>query len=111
MARVKTPLKLIGDYFVLDYWPESDTFQLLMDDGTTNTYDLGADLTQIRVMGKVWGVESYVFERALALAKNFRSVQVILEDGRVLPLLEREGTRSRRSPFAIEEIEHETITL
>ncbi len=109
MARVKPPLKLKGAFCVLDYWPESDTFQLFCDDDTGNTYDLGNDLNFVRAMGRVWGIDKIVFERALDLAKNYRSVQLIFEGNRVIPLIDRHTEKV--SAFG-EETKHATpITL
>jgi hypothetical protein len=79
------PETLLGDFFVLGYDRDRMTYILVADDADDSSYNLGRDIPTIMEQFKRWGWAD-IGNRAIDAAREFRLVQVIPQEDRVIRL-------------------------
>ena len=97
MARAKLPTAIPGPFFVLRYDKEREVMSIWMSD--TESHAIGEEITpdgDIRFNPTAashqlqrWGVDKLVANDAVDQALEFRSVQVIPREKRVINLIRR----------------------
>lgn len=83
--RVPLPTTLPGAFFVLGYDRDRDTFVLVVDDDDESSYNLGRDIPPIMQQFERWGLAD-IGPRAIDAAREFRLVQVIPREDRIIRL-------------------------
>jgi len=86
------PERLPGEFFVLTYDRDSQVYTLFVDDAQESSYKLG-NLETARLRFKVWGLRDFG-DRCLDQAREFKEVQGIWSQGRVINLFDRKDRRN-----------------
>ena len=79
------PKRLPGDFFVLGYDRDRDTYILVTDDEDESSYNLGHDIQKVMRQFEQWGLKE-IGNRAIDAAREFRLVQAIPAEDRVIRL-------------------------
>ena len=83
--RSPLPASLPGDFFVLGYDRDRLTYILVADDADNSSYNLGREIPVIMQQFALWGLAD-LGNRAVDAAREFRLVQVIPHEDRVIRL-------------------------
>ncbi len=98
MARAPLPDRIsIGTFFVLRWDVDAERMFLWVDDAAHSSYDMGCHLSAVVDQLVLWGVPKLFAARAVDAAREFRAVQVIPTQDRVINLLPR---TSQANPVA-----------
>lgn len=90
MARAPLPDRIpLGTFFVLRWDHDAERMILQVDDEAHSSYDMGCDLPKVVFQLKLWGVPALFAERAVNTAREFRAVQVIPTQDRIINLIPR----------------------
>lgn len=87
-APLPTSVKLLP-FFVLRWDADMEEMVLHLADASRTSYSMGSDLPQAARQLTLWGVKKIDAERAIDAAREFRAVQVILDQDRIIPLIPR----------------------
>lgn len=95
MARAAIPENLLEghEFFVLRFDVDAERLYIHIDDEDSSSYDLGDDLLAAAKMLERWGVDAQFADRAVHQAREFRIVQAIPSQHRVLNLFSRSTAR------------------
>ena len=77
------PESLPGSFFVLGYDRDRDVYILVLDDEDESSFNLGSDVPVVMRRFEQWGLKD-IGNRAIDAAREFRLVQVIPHEGRVI---------------------------
>ena len=91
MPQAPLPESLPGDFFVLEYNPDTQAFVLHLDDEDGSSYRFGTlgTINRMQLQFRLWGLDPKVSDRAIDAAKEFHSVQCIWKQDRVINLIDR----------------------
>ena len=91
MALAPLPYQLPGKFFVLEYNKDAENFVIYTDDEDCSSYTLGGDLQAVRVRFRIW-IGQELGDKVIDTAKEFRLVQCIPAQNRIINLFNREST-------------------
>lgn len=94
----KLPDELPGEFFLLQWDRDRETYLLLVDDEDVSSFNLGSDLPLLMAQFKRWGYEETGY-RAIDVARSFGQAQAVLHDGRVIPIFDRPNERVQKVNF------------
>lgn len=89
MPRAPLPTILPGDFFLLRWRRDVETFIVEVDDATHSSYDLGPDPMMVVEHLRCRGFEKQFREQAVDVAREFGAAQCIPASQRVLPIFNR----------------------
>lgn len=98
MAKAPVPTSIPGEFFVLTYTRLTGRYVIYFDDVDQTSYDLGSDIEKVWRQFEFWGMEG-LGRNACDRARNFKMVQVIPEQGRIINIFKR-ANESKRDVFA-----------
>lgn len=103
MAKVPLPRDLLNGqtFFVLRWDDEREKMFIHIDDKDKSSYDLGGNLPQVVRQLTWWGIDDLYADRVVNQAKEFRAVQAIPAQNRILNLFDRSDPNRRLDPFAL----------
>lgn len=90
MPKVPVPLAFPGDFFVLTWDREGETFILETDDDAESSYDLGSDPLEVVELLRLRGCRKRFRESAVDYAREFGAAQGIPSENRVVQILPRD---------------------
>lgn len=93
MARAKLPVEIPLTFFVLRWIPEIERYVIHLDDAKRSSHDLGHYAPQVVRQLTWWRLPKMLAERAVDAAHEFRAVQVIPRQDRVINLIPRGAQR------------------
>lgn len=93
MARVARPSALqLDPFFVLRWDADMEQMVIYVEvDGKPESYELGDYMPGASRQLQLWGVDPFFADRAIDTAREFRAVQVIQSQDRIIPLHKREA--------------------
>jgi hypothetical protein len=89
MPKAPIPNVFPGDFFLLTWRRDTESFLLELDDETHSSYDLGSDPIGVVQMLRLRGFEKKFREEAVDLSREFGIAQCIPAQRRVLPVIPR----------------------
>lgn len=90
MARAPLPDRIpTGTFFVLRWDVDAERMLVQVDDEARSSYDLGCVLPRVVDQLALWGVPRLFATRAVDTAREFRAVQVIPTQDRIINLIPR----------------------
>lgn len=91
MPQAPLPETLPGDFFVLEYNTDTEVFVLHLDDEDGSSFRFGtlATVPRMQTQFRLWGLDPKVTDRAIDAAKEFRSIQCVWSQDRVISLIDR----------------------
>jgi hypothetical protein len=90
MARAPLPSSIpISTFFVLQWEPNAEEFVIHLDDDKRSSHRLGSYSPQVVRQLTWWGLEKMLAARVVDAAREFRAVQVIPAQSRVINLIPR----------------------
>lgn len=103
--KAPLPSVLPGEFFVLVWNRDAETFRIELDDAHHSSYDLGGDPQKVNDLLHLRGFEKAFREQAVDIAREFGMSQCIPSQRRVLPIIPR---RVPRVPFTYGEEQEPT---
>lgn len=94
MAIAPLPAALPGTFFVLAYFRDSGHFRMYLDDDVGSSYIVKLSPTDLSVRLQAYGIDKQTANDAVDRAVEFRSVQCIPSQKRVISLIRRTPERS-----------------
>ena len=104
--RAPLPESLPGRFFVLGYDRDRATYILVVDDADESSYNLGHDIPTIMQQFERWGLKD-IGNRAVDAAREFRLVQVIPKEDRVIRLQNTDSSGAEHIARSLYEQEQE----
>lgn len=89
MPKAPLPSVFPGDFFLLRWRRDVETFVVELDDGPHSSYDLGADPPGVVEELRRRGFDQQFREQAVDMAREFGAAQCIPAQRRVLPIIPR----------------------
>lgn len=89
MAKAPLPRLFPGDFFLLQWKRDIETFVVELDDETHSSYDLGPEPMMVVHELRLRGFEKQFREQAVDMAREFGVAQCIPAQQRVLPIIPR----------------------
>lgn len=89
MPKAILPSIFPGDFFLLRWRRDVETFVVELDDATHSSYDLGTDPLGVVEELRRRGFEKQFREQAVDMAREFGAAQCIPAQQRVLPIIPR----------------------
>lgn len=90
MARAKLPISPpMSPFFVLRWDVDTEDMVIHLSDEKRTSFSLGDYLPQVVRQLILWGIPKLLAEQCTDAAKEFRAVQVVPSDGRVINLIPR----------------------
>ena len=90
MARAPLPPSIpIVTFFVLQWLPDAETFVIHLDDEKHSSHRMGGYSPQVARQLTWWGLPKMLAERVVDAAREFRTVQVIPKQSRIINLIPR----------------------
>jgi len=93
-GRAPVPKLLPGEFFVLEYLRELETFSLHVDDEDYSTYDLGNDTAELQVLFRTLRIE------ATGEILQPKQIDRMIDISRELGMAHSAGRRTRRGSSA-----------
>ena len=106
MARAPLPQTFPGEFFVLTWDRDRESFVLYVDDESESSYDLGHEPMQVVNDLQLRGFNKHFRETAVDYAREFGMAQCIPSEGRVVQILPRDAAKAPRLQFPDEERQH-----
>jgi len=91
MPQVPIPSVFPGDFFVLSWDRDRETFLLELDDDAESSFDLGTDPARVVLLLRLRGFEKDFRETAVDYAREFGVAQCIPAQQRVIQIIPREA--------------------
>lgn len=107
MAKAPLPDIFPGEFFVLRWDRDRETFVVELDDEAHSSYDLGPEPLVVAELFRRRGLTKQLREQTVDLAREFGMAQCIPAQERVLQILPREAQKPPTLSF--EEPEHAWI--
>lgn len=92
MSKAPLPSQIPGDFFVLIWNRDAETFRIELDDAHHSSYDLGGNPAQVARLLYLRGFKKAFREHAVDIAREFGMAQCIPSQERVIAII------SRRAP-------------
>lgn len=89
MPKAPLPNIFPGEFFLLRWRRDLETFVVELDDETHNSYDLGSEPMGVVELLRRRGFEKQFREQAVDMAREFGAAQCIPAQKRVLPIIPR----------------------
>lgn len=89
MPKAPLPRILPGEFFLLRWQRDIETFIVELDDESHNSYDLGPEPLVVVDQLRMRGFEKQFREQAVDIAREFGAAQCIPAQQRVLPIIPR----------------------
>lgn len=96
MSKVALPDALTGEFFVVSFDRERETFTLIVDDEDRTSYNLGGNIDKVMMQFRIWGLR-FLGDRVIDIAKEFGACQGIPSQDRAIPVMERPSDVARRT--------------
>src|ERR1035441_6069183 len=94
MPTAPFPRTLPGDFYLLVYERDLDTFTIHLDDSDKTSFALGSDVTKVMQRFKYWGIPKLGNE-TVDLAREFGMAQGIFSLQRSIPIFERPSEKAQ----------------
>ena len=104
-SQAPLPPSVPGRFYVIVRERMSGAFMLHLDDEDHSSFDLGDNIQVIMTKLRCMGIDPRVADDSIDYAKEFGGAQVIMEDGRVIPL-KPEHTSAKTVQQMLREKEH-----
>lgn len=101
MAKAPPPRTLPGDFFVVTYDHDEQSYTMFVDDESHSSYNLGSDIEQVMRYFRTTNATELGY-KAIDLAKEFGAAQAIPKEDRVFKINSQQPRRGieQRDMFA-----------
>lgn len=86
MSQAPLPESVPGRFYVITRDRMSGAFELHLDDEDHSSFDLGDDIQLIMTKLRRMNIDPRIADDSIDYAREFGGAQVIMADGRVIPL-------------------------
>lgn len=91
--RAPIPKELPGDFYLLEWDRDRQTYIIHLDDDDGSSHDLGGNVQAVMTRFKLWGLKA-IGDRSIDVAREFGAAQAIPAQNRCRAIFDREAFRN-----------------
>jgi hypothetical protein len=91
--KAPLPKELPGDFFLLEWNRDLQSFIIHLDDDDASSHNLGGNIQAVMMRFKLWGLKA-IGNSAIDIAKEFGAAQAIPAQNRCRAVFDREAFRN-----------------